>query len=142
MGLLVSIGFLNKKPHITEYKNGMETSNYLDESIHQKYSPFYWNIIGHTRDLYCAIYDAIGEDFYMWITDCVFFKLEHRYLVEQIITEWGYKHKFYTSDFTYCSNNIVKWFDTKENTTKRMSTFARELHEEVSMARLYHEANI
>ena len=89
MGLLVSIGFLNKKPLIVEYEGGKETSSYLNESIYQKYSPFYWKIIGHTRDLYCALYDAIGDDMYMWVTDCVFFKLEHKPLVEQILTEWG-----------------------------------------------------
>ena len=140
-GLLVSIGFLNKKPLIVEYEGGKETSSYLNESIYQKYSPFYWKIIGHTRDLYCALYDAIGDDMYMWVTDCVFFKLEHKPLVEQILTEWGYKHKFYTSDFTYCDDYMVKWFDTKDGVIKKMSCYGRSLKDEVSVAKLFHQVS-
>ena len=141
MGLLVSIGFLNKKPLIVEYEGGKETSSYLKESIYQKYSPFYWKIIGHTRDLYCALYDAIGDDMYMWVTDCVFFKLEHKPLVEQILTEWGYKHKFYTSDFTYCDDYMVKWFDTKDGVIKKMSCYGRSLKDEVNVAKLFHQVS-
>ena len=141
MGLLVSIGFLNKKPLIVEYEGGKETSSYLNESIYQKYSPFYWKIIGHTRDLYCALYDAIGDDMYMWVTDCVFFKLEHKPLVEQILTEWGYKHKFYTSDFTYCDDYMVKWFDTKDGVIKKMSCYGRSLKDEVNVAKLFHQVS-
>jgi len=142
MGLLVSIGFLNKKPLIVEYTKGKETTSYLNESIYQKYSPFYWKIISHTRDLYCALYNAIGDDMYMWITDCVFFKLEHRPLVEQILTEWGYNHKFYTSDFTYCNDYMVKWFDAKEGVEKTMSTYGRDIIREVETAKLFHLSSI
>lgn len=142
MGLLVSIGSLNKKPFIEEYQSGKKTISYVDDSKYKRYSPFYWKIIGYTRDVFCKIYEELGDDMYMWITDCVFFDVKHKKKVKDILTEFGYKSKFYVSDFTYCDGHIVKWFDCKEGNEKKMSAYGREIENEYQMYKLFHSYNI
>ena len=117
-GMLISIGALNSLPLIEHYEDGKIVSKSYDNVRHSKYSPFYWSIIAKVNDLMMEIYKVIGDDMYMWLTDCAFIKTSRQNEVIAIFEKFGFPFKTYTSDFLYCDNVQVEWFDCKENKKK------------------------
>lgn len=126
-GMLVSIGALNKNPLIQHFEDGKEVTKSFDTELHGKYSPFYWQIIGKVNDLMMEVYRELGDDFYMWLTDCAFIANDRIGDVVKIFEKYGFPHKFYTSDFESVDMDFVKWFDCKEARFKSMSIGGRHI---------------
>ena len=128
-GLLVSIGALNKMPSIQHYKNGERISRTFDNEYNSKYSPFYWAIICKVRDLMMEVYKVLGDDLYMWLTDCAFVKPSKQQKVITIFEKYGFPYKVYTSNFVESTENGVIWFDCKSNKLKNMYYADRLINE-------------
>ena len=126
-GMLVSIGALNKNPLIQHFENGKEVSKSFDSELNGRYSPFYWQVIGKVNDLMMEVYRELGDDFYMWLTDCAFVSNDRINDVIAIFDKYGFPHKFYTSDFESVDMDFVKWFDCKEARFKSMSIGGRHI---------------
>ena len=126
-GMLVSIGALNKLPIIEYYEKGKAISQTYDTEVNSKYSPFYWAIICKVRDLMMEVYKEIGDDLYMWLTDCAFIHPDKEKQVTELFSKYGFPYKKYVSDFMDCTNYDVIWFDCKANKVKSMSISNRLL---------------
>ena len=126
-GMLVSIGSLNTLPIIEKYEDGSMISQTTDAELNAKYSPFYWAIIGKVFDLCMEVYKAIGDDMYMWLTDCAFINPDRQLEVIAIFEKYGFPFKTYTSDFTYCDGKIVEWYDCKDVKLKTISVGGRNI---------------
>jgi hypothetical protein len=119
-GLLVSIGALNKTPSIQKYVKGKKLVRSFDNDYSSKYSPFYWAIICKVRDLMMEVYKVLGNDMYMWLTDCAFVKSSKQQKVITIFEKYGFPYKVYTSNFVESTDIGVLWFDCKSNKHKAM----------------------
>lgn len=117
-GMLISIGALNALPLIEHYEDGKIVTKSFDNERHAKYSPFYWSIIAKVNDLMMEVYKELKDDMYMWLTDCAFIKTSRQNEVIAIFKRYGFPFKTYTSDFLYCDDKQVEWFDCKENKKK------------------------
>jgi hypothetical protein len=126
-GMLVSIGSLNTLPIIEKYENGSMISQTADSELNARYSPFYWAIIGKVYDLCMEVYKVIGDDLYMWLTDCAFISIEKQNEVIEVFEKFGFPYKTYTSDFTYCDGTTVEWYDCKESKLKTISIGGRHI---------------
>ena len=126
-GLLISIGALNKLKHIDKYENGKKVSTRIDEDYKIRYSPFYWNIIKRVRDLMMTVYEQLGDDFYMWLTDCAFIKPDSYDKVEKIFNDAGYPFKIYKARFTLFDGINVFWYDYKAEQSKTMPLSNRDI---------------
>lgn len=126
-GMLVSIGALNANPLIQQYEDGKVVYTKHDDELNAKYSPFYWSIIGKVNDLMMEVFKELGDDFYMWLTDCAFIAPERQGEVMGIFEKYGFPYKSYTSDFTYCDDNTVEWYDCKDGRLKTISVGGRHI---------------
>jgi hypothetical protein len=129
MGLLVSIGSLNKLPLIQVYKNGKFKKQYLDHEYSDRYSPFFWNIIDVVYNMCMEIYDMLGDDFYAWITDCVHVSQDKKEAVEHYFEAHNYGHKSNIISYESCNNGTVGWYDCKESKVKTMGYTNRTIYE-------------
>ena len=64
------------------------------------------------------VYEELGEDFYMWLTDCAFVHPDKTKAVEKIFKEEGYPYKIYKAEFTYFDGLQVNWYDFKSKNPK------------------------
>jgi len=126
-GMLVSIGALNTLPKIDTYKDGEFVSETYDYELQARYSPFYWAVIGKVFDLSMEVYKVLKDDMYMWLTDCAFFSSDRIVEVEAIFEKFGFPYKRYTSDFTYCDDKQVFWYDCKDAKEKSISIGGRNI---------------
>lgn len=141
-GLLISIGSLNKLKHIEVYKDGkLNGKPTIDEEYRNKYSPFYWNIISKVRDLMMRVYEELGEDFYMWLTDCAFVHPDKTKAVEKIFKEEGYPYKIYKAEFTYFDGLQVNWYDFKSKNPKGMPISNRHIENDYMTWRAIQDFN-
>ena len=118
LGLLASIGSLNKHETIQEYKNGKLKKEYMNWEYKNRYSPFYWAVINYVAEVMMEIADALKDDFYMWLTDCVYIDKKHRHIVEEILDKHGYDYKDFYIEFEELNEKEVKWFDFKSREKK------------------------
>lgn len=118
LGLLASIGSLNKHETIQEYKNGVLDKEYMNWEYKNRYSPFYWSVINYVAEVMMEIANALNEDFYMWLTDCVYIDKQHRHIVEEILDRHGYDYKDFYIEFEGLNPKEVKWFDFKSREKK------------------------
>ena len=126
-GLLIAIGCLNKLPMIKTYKDGECISTDFDTAYHQTYSPFYWNIIYHTHQLMIDSFKVFGDDWYMFLTDCLFVSIDRIKDAQEFLKERGFHYKNHTIEFkTYDAKNIT-WFDYKDMKIKTMYAGSRDI---------------
>ena len=127
-GLLISIGSLNKLKHIEKYENGVKVGkSTIDEVYRERYAPFYWNIISKVRDLMMQVYDVLGDEFYMWLTDCAFINPDCYDKVKEVFDSNGYPFKEYKARFTKFDGITVYWDDYKAEQNKQMPISNREI---------------
>lgn len=126
-GLLVSIGCLNKKIHIKTYSNGVLMSKGHDEERERRYSPFYWNVIAESYKIMMESFELFGDDWYMFLTDCLF--VEYSKMKEAIkwIKEKGFNYKTNNVQFKSLTGNELVWMDHKANKDKRIHTLNRDI---------------
>ena len=130
MGLLISIGALNKLKHIDTYEDGKKVGSEIDEQYRRRYSPFYWKIISRVRDLMMTVYEKLEDDFYMWLTDCAFINPVRYDEVKKIFDDYGYPFKDYRSHFSYFDGINVSWYEHKSGKTKNMPISNRDVRSE------------
>ena len=127
-GLLIAIGCLNKLPMIKTYQDGVCIDTSFDTAQHQMYSPFYWNIIYHTHQLMIDSFKVFGDDWYMFLTDCLFVSIDRMKDAQEFLTEKGFFYKNHTIEFkTFDAKNIT-WFDYKDMKIKTMYAGSRDIY--------------
>jgi hypothetical protein len=127
-GLLIAIGCLNKLPMIKTYQDGECIDTSFDTAQHQMYSPFYWNIIYHTHELMIESFKVFGDDWYMFLTDCLFVSIDRMKDAQEFLKERGFHYKNHTIEFkTFDSRNIT-WFDYKDMKIKTMYAGTRDIN--------------
>ena len=118
LGLLASIGSLNKHETIEEYKNGKLKKSHTNWDYKNKYSPFYWAIINYVAEVMMEIAHSLGDKFYMWLTDCVYVDREHKKIVTDILDKHEYDYKSFYIEYTDLQAKQLFWFDFKANEEK------------------------
>ena len=127
-GLLIAIGCLNKLPMIKTYQDGECIDTSFDTAQHQMYSPFYWNIIYHTHELMIESFKVFGDDWYMFLTDCLFVSIDRMKDAQEFLKERGFHYKNHTIEFkTFDARNIT-WFDYKDMKIKTMYAGTRDIN--------------
>jgi hypothetical protein len=127
-GLLIAIGCLNKLPMIKTYQDGKCIDTSFDTAQHQMYSPFYWNIIYHTHELMIESFKVFGDDWYMFLTDCLFVSIDRMKDAQEFLKERGFHYKNHTIEFkTFDARNIT-WFDYKDMKIKTMYAGTRDIN--------------
>lgn len=118
LGLLASIGSLNKHETIEVYKNGKPTETLTNWEYKNKYSPFYWSIINYVAEVMMEIAHALGDNFYMWLTDCVYVDRKYKKVVTDILDKYNYDYKGFYIEFTNLKAKSLGWYDYKANENK------------------------
>jgi hypothetical protein len=118
LGLLASIGSLNKHETIETYKNGKLKTTDTNWEYKNKYSPFYWAIINYVAEVMMEIAHSLGDDFYMWLTDCVYIDRDNKKIVTDILDKHGYDYKSFYVEFTDLQARKLEWYDFKANEQK------------------------
>jgi hypothetical protein len=127
-GLLIAIGCLNKLPMIKTYQDGVCIDTSFDTAQHQMYSPFYWNIIYHTHQLMIDSFKVFGDDWYMFLTDCLFVSIDRMKDAQEFLKEKGFFYKNHSIEFkTFDSRNIT-WYDFKDQKIKTMYAGTRDIN--------------
>ena len=122
VGRNASIGSLCKAEMITTYKGGMimrgDDKKLQRKVIHrdERYQHVRHNIIGIVHDMFIDLARQLGEDFFMFLTDCVFTTIEKKTFVEDFFNQYGYKCKYKTFEFVNIDRNekTVSWIELKE----------------------------
>lgn len=118
LGLLASIGSLNKHEQIQTYKNGKLKSTDTNWEYKNKYSPFYWAIINKVAEVMMEIATTLNDNFYMWLTDCVYVDRDYKTVATEILDKYGYDYKSFYIEFTDIKSKQLEWFDYKSNQLK------------------------
>ena len=126
-GLLIAIGCLNKLPMIKNYKDGELVSTTFDYEYNKKYSPFYWNIIYHTHEIMVQSFEVFKDDWFMFLTDCLFVDSKRIKDAQKFLNEKGFKTKFHTIEFKKFKENQITWWDFKDQKLKRMYAGHRDI---------------
>ena len=127
-GLLIAIGCLNKLPMIKTYENGECVSTTFDTEYNNTYSPFYWNIINYTYELMIESYHIFGDDWYMYLTDCLFVSIDRIKDAQEFLKSKGFFHKNHSIEFKSFDSKNVTWFDFKDQKIKTMYGGSRDIH--------------
>ena len=117
-GLLASIGSLNKHETIDKYEEGKLKTSELNTDYIEKYSPFYWSVINYVAEVMMEIAHTLKDDFYMWLTDCVYLNESRKKDVEKILNKHNYEYKDFYIEFKDLDERMVKWYDYKANEDK------------------------
>jgi hypothetical protein len=126
-GLLISIGCLNKKPVIKTYRDGKLVSTRFDEEFYSRYSPFYWNIITATQDIMMKSYEQFNQQWYMFLTDCLFVDPKVMKDAQKFLTDMGYSSKIHQIEFKKYDGYKLHWHDYKEDKGKVMYVGNRDM---------------
>lgn len=118
IGLLASIGSLNKKNVIYDYENGVLVNKSYDLETYNRYSPFYWAIIKEVYSLMLDISHNLKDDFYMWLTDCAYIKMSRAEEVKEYLKMNGYDYKHFFVEFNGIDNQTIRWYDYGKGTQK------------------------
>lgn len=129
-GLVVSIGALNKLPYNQTYVAGECVFDAYDYKLNDTYSPYYWAIISKVRDVMMDVYLELGDDLYMWLTDCAFVKSDKKEVVEAIFQKHSYESKSYQSKLSKIADDKVLWMDLSKDKIKSISISKRLIQEE------------
>ena len=118
LGLLASIGSLNKHETIEVYEKGKLKDTHTNWEYKNTYSPFYWAVINYVAEVMMEIADTLNDDFYMWLTDCVYIDKKHKHIVEKILDKHGYDYKNFFIEFSGLDAKKVYWYDYKAQEDK------------------------
>lgn len=129
MGLLISVGCLNKRISIVDYKDGKQVGDRrFDEQYYQKYSPVYWHIINHVWELMVKAWIKFGRDnWYMWLTDCLYVDNDVAEEVAQFFTDNGYDFKTNRISFHSYDGKTLRWYDHNKGEIKPIGPGSRDI---------------
>ena len=117
-GLLASIGSLNKHETIDTYSQGVLVDSDINSEYIDTYSPFYWSVINYVAEVMMEIANALNEDFYMWLTDCVYLNEDRKEIIEKILDKHNYEYKDFYIQFKDLDERVVRWYDFKAKDDK------------------------
>jgi len=127
-GLLIAIGCLNKLPMIKTYVDGECVATDFDMEYHNTYSPFYWNVINYTHELMIESFQLFGDDWYMFLTDCLFVSVDKIKDAQEFLKSKGFAFKNHSIEFkTHDARNIT-WYDYKDQKIKTMYAGTRDIN--------------
>jgi hypothetical protein len=126
-GLLISIGCLNKKPIIKTYREGKLISKSYDDATHGRYAPFYWNIIEITHKLMVESYKLFKDNWYMFLTDCLFVDFSIARDAKKFINSYNYEVKMHQIVFEKFDGRRLTWFDFKDHKEKQIHALGRDI---------------
>lgn len=132
IGRNASIGSLCKVEMITTYRGGIIARDSLGKirrRIIRKEAGFQYvrhNIIGYVCDMFIELANILGDDFFMYLTDCVFTTMERKKEVEDFFKKHGYSCKSKTFEFTnvYRDDRVVEWAELREPDTLKYYRYA------------------
>lgn len=124
-GILAAIGTLNKREVIEEYVDGELISREYETENYNKYSPFYWAIINEVNRVMMEVSFALGDDFYMWLTDCAVFKRGREEDVERILKANNYSFKSFRIEYEKIDKRKIFWYDYGKGKTKYVNYHKR-----------------
>jgi hypothetical protein len=127
MGLLVAIGCLNKFPIIKSFENGELSHRTKDYAYHERYSPFYWNIIYHTYQIMMDAYAEFQDDFVMYLTDCLFVTPKRMMDAKKFFQSRGYNTKTHVVDIRKYDGMRLEWYDNKDRKMKGIYAMNRDI---------------
>ena len=110
-GILASIGTLNKREVVEEYKDGELITREYEEENYNKYSPFYWAIINEVYRIMIETARLLGDDFCMWLTDCAVFKRGREKDLEKLLNDNHYSYKNFRVEFERVDKRKIYWYD-------------------------------
>lgn len=125
--LLISIGCLNKMPLIKRYEGGRLISKNHDLSYCARYAPFYWNILAYTHDMMMETYGLYQENWYMFLTDCIFVDAKRRKDIQQYLQRKNLTYKTHQIKFRSYEAGKLDWFDFKGQEEKSMFAMNRDI---------------
>lgn len=126
-GLLVSIGCLNKRPLIKKYKDGELIESRFDDDYYLRYCPFYWNIIKKTYDIMMNTFNSFKDNWYMFLTDCVFVDESKVLDAQKLLKDLGYDSKTHNIEFKEFQNGRLVWYDFKDERLKGIYAMRRDV---------------
>jgi len=127
LGRNASIGSLDKCEMETHYKGrDMEVDElgkpkrYINRR-EPEYRHIRHNIIGYVYDVFLKLADQLGDDFLMFLTDCVFTTTERKAEVDAFFKAQGYNTKSKTFEYTNLDriNKAVEWIELKKPDTPK-----------------------
>jgi len=135
-GLLIAIGCLAKRPLIRIYKDGALVENKFDDITYLRYSPFYWNIIRYTYEMMVESYKILGNDWYMFLTDCIFVDVDKMKVAQKFLSDCGFQYKNHLIEYTSYDGYRLDWFDYKDKKTKQMYVYGRDINDTCSLEKI------
>ena len=118
IGLVASIGSLNKKSYEENYEFGKGTG-LIKLNKDDDLRPYYWAIINEVNRIMDETIKLLPKDhFMMWLTDCVYFKKESKNIIETYFDSIGYEYKENTCLITGVERNRVFWVNNKTGEEK------------------------
>jgi hypothetical protein len=127
-GLLIAIGCLNKLPMIKTYVDGECVATDFDMEYHNTYSPFYWNVINYTHELMIESFQLFGDDWYMFLTDCLFVSVDKIKDAQEFLKSKGFAFKNHSIEFKTHDERNITWYDYKDQKIKTMYAGTRDIH--------------
>lgn len=127
VGRNASIGSLAKVEVHTTMKNGViqrDSFGKLKRVIikrEEMYQHVRHYIIGFVYDMFIELANLLGDDFFMFLTDCVFTTFEKKKVVEDFFKNYGYTAKCKTFEFTnvYRDERVVEWIELRKPDTPK-----------------------
>jgi hypothetical protein len=114
-GRNAAIGALAKRKYVVPFFMGKPQFQNRKEPIDSP-DEYRWirnDIIGSIYNLFYGLYELIGDEFYMFLTDCVFTSYEARPIVEKYFADHGYKFKSKPIEFLRVDRmkRKISWHD-------------------------------
>ena len=118
-GRNASIGALVKTTVVSKYKNGKLASSEIEKG-EIDFSPIRNNIISHVHGLFLGLLKQLGDDWLMYLTDCVYVPYDKITEVQEYFKALGYQSKVetYQLDGVNEKTGLVNWFDYQKNAAK------------------------
>lgn len=113
-GRNASIGGLAKNERKYIYKKGKiinRSSSFVQSKKEYRYIRNH--VINTVYDIFWELHEEIGNDFLMFLTDCVFTDSSRTDFVEKFFRKYGYRFKTKSVEFTKVDreNKIIHWYD-------------------------------
>lgn len=135
-GLLIAIGCLAKRPLIRVYKDGSLLESKFDDDTYYRYCPFYWNIIQYTYEMMIQSYKLLQNDWYMFLTDCVFVDIDKMKVAQKFLMDCGFKFKNHLIEYTSYDGHRLEWYDYKDKKIKQMYVGGRDINDTSSFEKI------
>lgn len=118
IGLVASIGSLNKQTYVEEFDFG-ESRGMKKDTKDEELRPFYWAVINEVvRIMNSTIEILPPHHFMMWLTDCVYIKKESLQIVQDHFEKEGFEHKKNSCHISALERNRVFWVNHKTGEEK------------------------